>query len=264
MTINALRDRWTSGQSTANVWLSLPGSVSAEVISRQGFDSFTIDMQHGLIDYTDVLSILQATAGVSSVPLVRIPWLQPSMAMKVLDAGAMGVICPMINSAEAAETFVQACRYPPDGFRSVGPTRVRLHHDGYLDAANAAVLTIAQIETVEALENIEEIVAVEGLDAVYIGPADLAISMGHEPRVDHDDLEVMAAISRVLDCAGRAGRKAGIHCASVSYARKMIIKGFDMVTLTSDVRILESSASALMCEFTASGRTGIADTIVSS
>lgn len=252
MMLNKLTTKWTAQQPTVNIWLSLPGSVSAEVVSRQGFDSLTIDMQHGLIDYGDVLAILQATAAVPVVPLVRIPWLEPSMAMKVLDAGAMGVICPMVNSAEDASAFVRACRYPPEGFRSIGPTRARFHHEGYVGGANSSVLTIAQIETIEAVQDIEEIVAVPGLDAVYVGPADLAMSMGREPRLDHDDEQVVAAIRRILDVAGQAAVRTGIHCASVEFARRMVAEGFDMVTLSSDVRILESSAAALVGKFAAS------------
>jgi len=246
---NALAAAWVSGRATTNGWLSIPGGVSAEIMARQGFDSVTIDMQHGMIDYQDALAMLQAISATSVVPLVRVPWLEPSIAMKVLDSGALGVIAPMVNSAADAHALVQACRYPPIGYRSVGPTRARFYLDDYLHEANGSVLVIAQIETEEAVANIEDILNVPGLDAVYIGPADLALTLGREAKVDHEDPVVLSAIGTVLEATRRRGIPAGIHCSSAGYARRMTDDGFVMVTLTSDARLLETAAANAVREF---------------
>ena len=130
-------------------------------MAAQGWDSLTIDLQHGLIDYQVAVGMLQAISGGPTTPLVRIPWLDPAIIMKLLDAGAYGVICPMINSAEETERFVAACRYPPAGIRSFGPLRARLYAGSdYFKEANRTILAIAMIETHSALEHLDEILSV--------------------------------------------------------------------------------------------------------
>jgi 4-hydroxy-2-oxoheptanedioate aldolase len=243
---NPLKVQWAAGEATLNGWLSIPSAVCAEVMASQRFNSLTIDMQHGLIDYQTALSMLQATAAAPAVPLVRIPWLEPSIAMKMLDAGALGVICPMVNSAADAIALVQACRYAPSGYRSVGPTRAGLYHDQYLRDANDVVLVIAQIETGVAVDNIDAILSVPGLDAIYVGPADLALTLGREPRVDQEDQVVLDALLTVADAARRRGIVAGIHCGTASYAHRMIEVGYQMVTVQNDLRLLASAAAAVV------------------
>ena len=233
-----LIDTWTAGKAAINAWLAVPSPVTAELTARADFDSVTVDLQHGLIDYQAALTMLQAMSASGATPLARAPWLDPGLIMKLLDAGALGIVCPMINTPEDAEKLVRCTRYAPRGTRSFGPTRSAIVYGAqYWTRANTDVVTLAMIETAEALDNLDAIVATPDLSGVYIGPSDLSLSMGHTPKLDHDEPAVVAAIHRIRSAAHRAGIKAGIHCLSPSYARSMIDAGFDLVTLGSDLRI---------------------------
>lgn len=231
-----------------NGWLAVPSVFSAEIMGRAGWDAITIDMQHGAVDYGDALAMLTAiSAGGRSAPMVRVPWNEPGAIMRMLDAGAQGIICPMIESAEAARAFVRSCCYPPLGARSFGPIRARLiYGDDYAAGANDNVMPFAMIETAEALARVDEILDVEGLAGVYIGPADLAYSLGETPRFDPVAPRVVAAIDRILAAAKARGLIAGIHNGTPEYARAMIGKGFQLVTVGSDARFIEAGAKATL------------------
>jgi len=234
---------WNEGKGALNGWLSIPSTVTAEFMAMQDFDSLTVDLQHGLVDYQTALSLFQAVRGWGPTPMARVPWNEPGIIMKLLDAGALGIICPMINTAEDAKRFVGACLYHPDGYRSTGPTRAALLYPDYFPKANKTIVSLAMIETVQAIENADAICSTPGLSGIYVGPSDLAVSMGKSPGMDSTDPEVVANIDRALAAAKKAGIKAGIHCMAPSYLRKMVAKGFDFVTLSSDVRMFVSSAS---------------------
>ena len=251
---NKLRRIWREGGAAINGWLAIPSGVSAEGMAHQGWDSLTIDMQHGLVDYTNAVPMLQAISTTETVPLARVPWLEPGIIMKALDAGAYGIICPMINSREDAERFVGACRYAPQGYRSFGPTRALLYAGAdYPEHANETVLAIAMIETAQALENLEAIVSTPGLDGIYIGPADLALSLGHKPKFDHTEPELLEPIERIMTAAKAHGVVPGIHCGSAAYARRMIDLGFQLVTLLSDQRLLMAAAKSIVEETRGAG-----------
>ena len=245
-----LLDAWASGRAVINGWLSMPNTVSAEIMSQQDFDSLVIDLQHGLIDYTSALPMLQALAASDVFPLARTPWLEPGIIGKLLDAGALGIICPMVNSAADAEQLVRYAHYAPRGQRSFGPTRALLAHGGdYATRAKDVIVTLAMVETVQALENVDAIVRTPNLTGVYIGPSDLSLSMGHTPKLDQDEPAVVEAIMTILTAAKAAGVKAGIHCISPDYAKSMIAKGFDLVTIGgSDNRILAGAAGQLVAQ----------------
>ena len=249
-----LRETWDAGKAVINAWLSMPNTVSAEITARQDFDSITIDLQHGLNDYLSALTMLQALEPGSATPMARVPWLEPGIIMKLLDAGALGIICPMVNTAEDAENLVRYAHYAPRGTRSFGPTRALMTYGAdYPGRANAAVTTLAMIETVQALENLEAIVATPDLTGVYIGPSDLSLSMGHTPKLDQDEPEVVAAIERILAAAKAAGKRAGIHCISTDYARRMIGLGFDLVTVGgSDIRLYTAAVAKVVADARAS------------
>ena len=175
MKTNDLRRHLAAGKTGVNGWIAVPNSVQAEVYSAQGWDSVTIDMQHGANDINDLIPLLQAIALNNVTSMVRVPWNEPSHIMRVLDAGAMGIICPMINTKDEAEAFVQAGRYPPLGVRSNGPFRAsQIYGADYQQHANDEVLLFAMIETRDAMTNLDKIVSVKGLDGVYVGPTDLA------------------------------------------------------------------------------------------
>jgi len=246
---NTLKETWARGGVVINGWCSIPSSFSAEVMAHQGFDSITIDMQHGLVDYQVAVTMLQAISTTSVIPLTRVPWNDPARLMKILDAGSYGVICPMINTPADAESLVGACKYPPRGFRSFGPIRAKYYGGGathgggdYHEFADDETLVIPQIETREAIENLDAILETAGISAIYIGPSDLAMALGSQPRKGQSDPAVVEARRRILDAAKRHGIPAGIHTNSAKVALEMIEQGFQLVSLQSDDRFLMSKA----------------------
>ena len=179
---NTLKAIWARGAAVVNGWLSIPSAFSAEIMAHQGFDSLTVDMQHGVVDYQTAVTMLQAVSTTSTIPLARVAWNDPALLMKILDAGVYGVICPMVSTVEQAEAMVKACKYPPQGYRSWGPVRASIYAGAdYGDHANDDVLVMPMIETAEALENLDAILQVPGIDAVYVGPSDLSLALGYKP-----------------------------------------------------------------------------------
>lgn len=242
---NRIRSIWRDGGAVINGWLAIPSSASAETMAHQGFDSLTVDTQHGLVDYAAAVTMFQAISTTDTMPMARVPWLEPGIIMKMLDAGAYGIVCPMINTGEEAERFVGACRYAPRGYRSFGPIRAVLYAGAdYPAKANETVLAIAMIETVKALDNLDAIMSTPGLDGIYIGPADLSLSLGCTPRLDPEDERVHEAIRTILAAAKKHGVAPGIHCQSPAFARRMIDMGFQLVTLWSDNGLLGAAARA--------------------
>jgi 4-hydroxy-2-oxoheptanedioate aldolase len=244
MRANRLRDAWAKGRAVTNCWVTLPGALATEILSHQGWDSLTVDMQHGQASFTDVYAMLAAISTTDTVPLVRVPWNNPGDVNRALDAGAYGIICPNVDTPDQCEHFVSACRYAPAGTRSVGPKRAVLYGgDDYLAKANETILTMAQVESAKALINVKSICAVKELDVVFIGPTDLGLSLGREPRADQTDPIVVRAIDDILDAAKSAGKRAAIYCRSADYAKAMIAKGFDLVVVTSDEALLSAGAA---------------------
>ncbi len=249
MRANELKRLWAAGEKTVNGWLAIPNGFSAEIMAHQGFDSLTIDMQHGIVDYQAAVSMLQAISTTDTVPMVRVPWNEPGILQKMLDAGAYGVICPMINTAAEAAAFVSVCRYPPMGSRSFGPIRATIYGGAdYPGHANDQVLTLAMIETEQAMNNLDAILDVEGLDGIYVGPADLAISLGCKPGFDPEEKKVVEAIRQIVDTTKRHEKFAGIHCGSTAYIKRMWEIGFDYATLLSEARMMAMKAGELLPE----------------
>jgi len=243
---NKLKEIFKQGKSVVNGWLQIPSSFSAEVMANQGWDSLTIDMQHGLIDYTNALPMLQAISTTNVVPMARVNWNEPGQIMKILDAGAYGVICPMVSNKEQAEKFVQACLYPPKGYRSFGPTRALIYAgNDYAEHSNEEILKIAMIETGEAIKKLDEIMSTPGLDGIYIGPADLSLAIGQKPAFDNPEgTPAYEQISNILKHAKKNNLIAGIHNATPEYAKKMINLGFQLVTIGSDQRYMSAGAKS--------------------
>jgi 4-hydroxy-2-oxoheptanedioate aldolase len=246
---NLLRKAWGEGRNTVNGWLGIPSAFSAEVMAHVGFESLTIDLQHGVVDYQAAVGMLQAISTTATVPLARVPWLEAGIIMKLLDAGAYGIICPMVNSRAEAEAFVSYCKYPPLGQRSMGPIRATLYGGSdYPQKANETILAMAMIETKEAFENLDAILSTPGLDGIYVGPADLSNSMGEAPRLDAVAPRIVEAIQTIGAAAKRHNIFAGIHCGSTDYAKKVYGWGFNYATLLSDARFLGMQAAAMVEE----------------
>lgn len=244
---NRIRTIWKSGGAVVNGWLAVPSGFSAETMAHQGWDSLTIDMQHGVIDYAAAVAMLTAISTTNTMPVVRVPWLDPGILMKMLDAGAYALICPMVNNRAEAERLVAATHYPPLGNRSMGPIRALLYGGpDYQKNANDTIVAFAMIETRQALDHLDEILSVKGLDAVYIGPADLSLALGCNPAFDDVDKPVAEAIDLILAKAKEHGVVAGIHNGTPEGALKRIAKGFQFVTISSDARLMAAGAKQVV------------------
>src|SRR5512139_2572072 len=240
---NRLRTLWKEGAAAVNGWLAIPNSFSAETMAHQGWDTLTIDLQHGVVDYQAMVTMLQAISTTATVPVVRVPWLEPGIVMKTLDAGAYAVICPMVNTREDAQRLVAYTNYAPRGTRSFGPVRAQLYGGAdYFQHANDTVVRFAMIETAQALDNLDAILSVEGLDAIYIGPSDLSLALGCKPTFDDVDPKVAQAIDHIVARAKAHGVVAGIHNGRSDVAKARIAKGFRFVTVSSDARLLAAGS----------------------
>lgn len=239
MRSNRLRELVRSSTPILNAWLAIPSAYSAEVMGHQGFDSVTVDLQHGMIGFDAAVPMLQAISATPAVPLVRVSRNDYALVMQLLDAGAYGVICPMISTAEEAMRFVSYCRYPPVGQRSYGPARGLLYGGAdYFRKANDEILTLAMLETREAVASADDIIATPGLDGIYVGPNDLCLAYGKDPSPETDDADVSIVIADLARRTRAAGKFAGIFCSSGEGARKRIADGFAMVTPGNDVGLL--------------------------
>ena len=247
MFTNKLKQQWTEGRAAINGWLSIGNPFTAEIMAAQGYDSVTIDAQHGALDYAAVLPMLQAMRASGVTPMVRVPWREPGAIMKALDAGAQGIICPMVNSAEEAAEFVSYMRYPPHGQRSFGPTRATFADGGHAVAAHDQVLELAMIEPERGMDNLDAIAATPGLDGIYVGPADLTLGTQDgrlPPAFDREEPEMIALLQRIKDACKANGIRACLHCGSAEYAARAIGWGFDLTTVGGDTRLLSAAAAA--------------------
>lgn len=249
MRLNKLKKIWQSGGTVLNGWLHIPSSWSAELMAHAGWDSVTVDMQHGLHSMETAIQLLQAISTTDTVPLARVNWNEPGAIMRLLDGGAYGMICPMINTADECRSFVGACRYPPDGYRSYGPTRARVYAGSDYDLhANRELLTIAMVETKEAVAHLDEIAGVDGLDAIFVGSGDLRLSLTGSVSPDSGQERMDEALAAILASCRKHHLIPGIFSNSVADSVAMIEKGFRFITLKSDSMLLSEYAAKLVTE----------------
>lgn len=242
---NLVLKKLAAGQPIVNAWLSIPSSYSAEVLGHQGFDSVTIDLQHGLIGIDAAMPMFQALSSTPAVPLARVPANDPAQIMRLLDFGAYGIICPMISTVDQAASFVQSCLYPPIGIRSFGPARAPLYAGSdYYPGIGGQILKLAMIETQAGLDNLEQILQIEHLDGVYIGPNDLALALGCQPTAESTEHKVIEAVRQIRETAARHGKYAGMHTSGGEAAARRVSEGFQFVTPGNDVALLSSAAKA--------------------
>lgn len=244
MNTNRIKETWAAGRTAFGLWLAIPSSFSTELVANLDLDYVCADQQHGIIDYDSMVPMLQAVGGTGPAPITRVPDNEPWMIMKALDAGALGVIVPLVNNAAEAERAVAACRYPPQGMRSYGPIRAAAVL-GSREPEHLAdeVLCIVQVETREGLEKVEEIAATPGLDGIYVGPADLALALGLRPDVGREDPEHVEAVRRIRDACQQHDIAVGAHCLSGESAREYAEQGFNLVTVGIDYRMLIDAVS---------------------
>jgi 4-hydroxy-2-oxoheptanedioate aldolase len=252
---NRMKQLWKPGKPVINGWLTIPSAFTAEIMSVQGYDTITVDLQHGLIDYQIAISMFQAMKGSPVVPFARVPWLDPAIIMKMLDGGVLGIICPMINTADDARRLASYMRYPPVGERSFGPTRAMFSvGSDYGVIANDLVQCFAMIETAQGFQNLEEIVKVPGINGIYVGPIDLTLGLhGQDLPIgfDREEDEMIDAIKHILSTTHAAGLRAGLHCGTSEYAARAATWGFDLVSVSWDVGLY---ASAVQENFTKTRR----------
>jgi 4-hydroxy-2-oxoheptanedioate aldolase len=255
MITNRIHDIWAKGRPVLHGWLSINSSFSAEVMAAQGFDAISVDLQHGALDYGDLLPMLQAMRASGVVLGARVPWLDPGIIAKVLDAGALQVICPMISTAEEAARFVDCLLYPPRGQRSFGPSRAQFAQGpGIAAEANAQVMGWAMVETRAGLDNLEAIAATPGLTGIYVGPADLTFSLHGgrlAPAMDREEPEMIAVLQRIAAVCRAAGIRAALHCGTPEYAARAVGWGYHMTTVGGDFRFMAAGAAAAVQRFRA-------------
>ena len=250
--MNNLLKIWKENKPVVNSWLSIPNSFTAEAFGKMGWDAITVDMQHGQTDYSSSIAMLQALSSSTSTPMVRVPWSEPGIIMRMLDLGVLGIIAPMINTKEDCEKFVSYCYYPPIGQRSFGPMRAQLiYGSDYFTNANENILSFAMIETQQAVDNLDEILSVPNLTGVYIGPADMSSSYGMKPKFDVKEDPVFSNIKLIAKKANAKGKIAGIHNGTTQYAKEMIDLGFKLVTISSDFRSMSTHAQSVIDEMKA-------------
>lgn len=241
-TRQTLREAARGNGALLNAWCAMPSTMSTEVMALQDWDTMTVDLQHGIIDYQMAVEMIRVIQGRGKTALARVPWLDPVTTMKLLDAGAAGLICPMISTPELAAKFVTYCRYPPLGIRSFGPTRAALGDPDYPATANDRIICAVQIEEAAAMAALDAIAGVEGVDMLYVGPADLALTMGLKPQMDPEAPELLKAFEKVVAACDKHGLVAAIHCLTPAYAARMRGMGFRFTTIASDLRILARAA----------------------
>ena len=248
MRLNKVKALWREGKPASVGWLMTADTYVAETMANAGFDAIVLDMQHGMgIGIDRAVTVLQAISTTETVPIVRVPWNEPAYIQYVLDAGAYGVIVPLIGSPEDAAKAAGACRYAPLGYRSVGPNRVRLYAgNDYFQHANEEIICLVMIEHIDTIPKLEAIAKTPGIDGFYIGPSDMAVTMGLPPSMDVKDPDHVAACQRVLDIADASGLVAGMHCGSAAEAARRFTMGFKLCPLGNDIGFVSAGANAAL------------------
>ena len=251
MPINLFKQRLQSGEAQIGLWLGLADPYCAELAANAGFDWLLIDGEHAPNDLRGLLGQLQAVAPYASQPVIRPVIGDTALIKQLLDIGAQTLLVPMVESAEQARQLVRAMRYPPSGVRGVGSALARASRwnsiPGYLDKADEQMCLLVQIENLEGLARLDEIVAVEGVDGVFIGPADLSAAMGHRGNPGHPD--VQAAIEDAIVRIGKAGKAAGILSADQTLARRYLELGAKFVAVGVDTTVLMRGLQTLASAF---------------
>ena len=242
---NTVKRLLQEGKPAIGTWLGLGSPLAAEWLAHQGFDWLNIEQEHGAIDATLTQSLLQAISTTDVIPLIRIPWKSPDYCKRALDAGAYGLFVPTVNTREEAELMVRAMKYPPAGFRGLGGTRRQLYGGSdYVQHANDEILVILMIETAEGVRNAEDILSVPGVDACFVGPNDLAMSLGLAPTLDPLFPEYEEAIGKILRACKNHGVAPGVHTPSAERCADRIEQGWQLNAINSDGGFMAQAAAA--------------------
>ncbi|TVR06236.1 MAG: HpcH/HpaI aldolase [Salinarimonadaceae bacterium] len=247
--MNKVRSIWESGGKAVGGWLQMTGVLHAEAMARLGYDALVIDMQHSGTEFDSAVAMMIAIENGGAEPFVRVRWNNPDEIGKLADLGAYGIIAPMIESADDARRLASAVHYPPRGARSFGPRRPLMRYgNDYFGRASDTIVSMAMIETERGLANLDDVLSVEGIDGIFIGPADLAVALGRAPKPDSDDPVVVDAVRMIRERVHAAGKRVGVFCGAGPFARAKLAEGFDFVTLTPDLAMLTASARRVLEE----------------
>lgn len=248
MRANRVKQMWREGKAVSVGWQSTPDTYVAETMANAGFDALVLDMQHGMgIGPDRAAQWLQVVSTTDTVPMVRVSWNEPVFIQWALDAGAYGIIVPLINDGLEAIKAGKASRYAPVGYRSVGPNRARYYAGAdYVQNANDEIICLAMVEHPETLAHLGDMARAPGIDGFYIGPSDLAVAMGLPTSTGQDDPLHQEACQRVLDAAKQHGIVAGIHCGNADQAARRFEQGFQFCPVGSDIGFVSGGAMAAM------------------
>lgn len=250
------RDRLAvADRALVGLWSSAGSVINAEIVASSGADWVLIDAEHSPIGLETILAQLHAVSAYDATPLVRVPYGDTVLIKQFLDLGAQNLIVPMVDSVEQAEHVVRAVRYPTSGVRGVGSALARSARwnrvDGYLGRASDTISLTVQIESASAVEAVRGIVAVDGVDSIFVGPSDLAASMGHLGAQNHPD--VVSAVERAIRAANDAGVPVGVNAFVPEDAERFIASGADFVAVGADVALLARATESLVDRFVATG-----------
>ena len=239
---NKVKRLLQAGKPAVGVWLNIPSPATAEAMASLGWDFLTVDVEHGAIDLETIQNMFIAIGSNGAIPLARITWNDHVVIKRILDAGAFGVVVPMVCSPAEAEAAVKACKYPPEGIRGAGGGRWRYSAgSNYMEEANDEIMCVVMIEHPDAVRQVEQILSVDGVDACFIGPNDLSWNMGLHGR--RDDPRHAEAIQRVLEAGKKVGKPTGIHCLSAEEVNQRIEQGFQFLACQNDIAFMMGAAT---------------------
>lgn len=247
MRANPIKQKLRDGGVSIGTWLAIPSPFTARAVARTGFDWYTVDMEHGPIPIDTATLMMMAVRDAGGVPLVRVPWNDGVWFKQALDNGAWGVVVPMVMSRAEAQRAVDWCRHEPRGRRSTGGWQHALSWNttgaDYYQQANDEILIVLQIEHVQAVEQVDEIVSVEGVDAVFVGPNDLSMSMGINPPImESDDPAFQQAMTAIREACDRHGVAPGMHCGGIDHVHRQLAEGWRFLASSSDLAFMLGTA----------------------
>ncbi len=258
MKTNPVKEKLRRGEPTFGTWLSLGDLYATRVMARLGFDWLTLDMEHSPIDWSQAAAIFAVVADAGCVPLARVPQGSHDYIKRVLDAGAWGIVVPMVNTLQQARVAVAAAKYPPVGNRSLGGGMHSMNFDAtageYYAGANDQILVVLQTESPTGIQNAEAIYSLPGVDAIFVGPVDLRANMRKPDGTEATDEEFEAALQRVIDTGRRVGTPTGMHVMDPQTALRRAEQGMQFIAVGSELRMMTVEAQRTLAQLT--GRTG--------
>lgn len=242
--VNPLKAAVQDGRIIRGAWCASPSAVIAEAIASVGYDYVCVDLQHGAVDYSDAVHMFAMISAQGAVPIARVASNDPAAIGRVIDAGALGVVVPLVNNGEEAERAVAATRYPPRGNRSYGPIRGSVAVGSREPADLEQIFVAVMVETQSGLDLVDEIAATPDLDAIYCGPADLALALGMPPAYERPEQLHIDSIETIRKACDTHGILPGVHCVGGEMAARRVAQGFRMTTIMQDVATVKSAAAA--------------------